>query len=144
METWEESLENETKYYHDLLNDLEQLRPTCQALDRQGIDATGGSVWRASITIKNADEGIVPKLVAIKTAPVVKFFHEHDGVVGYTTKIGDILIQVVPDPTKYVCKVTRTEVKKQVVKDEVSVSFKLTGDCDPLFFEEATIEEVTK
>ena len=144
MKTWVEELEEDKRYYQKHVDRLNALAETARLLDSVGIPADGGSFWNKHITIRNADETTVPKLVSIKTAPATKYFNEYSGELGYITAIGDILITVVPDTTKYVCKVTKTERSRTVETVEKDVSYHLDSDCDPLFFEEATEEEVVE
>jgi hypothetical protein len=112
-------------------------------LDVVGIPAEG-SIYRTSITIRKATEDYIPKLVKIKTEPVVKYFHDWSGELGYSTKIGEVDIFVVPDTDKYVCKVRKEVTSKIVPHEEKKAKFYLDGDCDPLFFEEATKEGVVE
>jgi hypothetical protein len=139
--TWVQKLHDSQKYYKDILAELESLLEACYKLDLVGIPAEG-SLYRNTITIRKATEDYIPKLVRIKTEPVVKYFHNWSGELGYSTKIGDVDVFVVPDIEKYVCKVRKEETSKFVKQEEKTTKFYLDGDCDPLFFEEATREEV--
>lgn len=139
--TWVEMLNDEQLYYKQNLAALDKLRSACQALDDAGIPPEG-SLYQDSITIRKATEDYIPKLVKIKTGPVTKYFHEWTGELGYSTEIGEVTVYVVPDAEKYICKVRKDITIKTIPKEEKTVKFFLEGDCDPLFFEEASQTEV--
>lgn len=133
MGTWIEKLEEKVKEMEEQIEELKKKRSVMALFDEVGIPAKG-SVSRYSVSIEDADETIVPKIVAVKSGAITKHFGNSTGEVFYQTRIDGTTLYIWPDKAKYVCKVKRTETK--VSKEETDVKFELEADCDPLLMEE--------